>query len=242
MLALLLVIGPIGVRATPTESTRQKSVTIAVVRDGPSPGTNIVPLIRQELEALLNEGESVTFRESAEFDAAWNASRAGDVLANALADGEIDIVLVPGPLVGVAALLGELTKPVVSSFPQRFDLYGLFDQENDRSLIPNLSFPLIRHRTLSDLETFLEMVREPTIHVALEEEYIEHLPVIEREIAAFERLLDIEIRFIPVADSAEDALAGLSEEVKAVFLARTPRLDVAERGRLIAGFTERVAV
>jgi len=83
------------------------------------------------------------------------------------------------------------------------------------------------------------MVQEPTIHVALEEEYIENLQVIEKEIAAFERLLDIEIRFIPVTDSAEDALAGLTDTVKAVLLARTPRLDVAERKRLIAGFTQR---
>ena len=238
-LALVLLAGSVGAQGTPVGSAKQKSATIAVVRDGPSPGTDITPLIRQELEALLSDGESVTFREGAEFDAAWDASRAGDVLANALADPEIDIVLVPGTLVGVAALLGELTKPVVSSFPQRFDLYGVFDHENDRSLKPNLGFVLIRHRTLSDLETFLEMVQEPTIHVALEEEYIENLHVIEKEIATFERLLEIEFRFIPVTDSAEDALAGLSEDVKAVFLARTPRLDVAERKRLIEGFNQR---
>jgi len=97
-LALLLVIGSIGVQATPTGSTKQKSVTIAVVRDGPSPGTDIVPLIRQELEALLSEGQNVTFRDSAEFDAAWDASRAADVLANALVDPQIDIVLIPGAI------------------------------------------------------------------------------------------------------------------------------------------------
>jgi len=238
-LTLLLLAGSIGAQGAPAESREQKSVTIAVVRDGPSPGTDIVPLIRQELEILLSEGESVNFRESAEFDAAWDVSRAGHVLSNALADPAIDIVLVPGALVGGAALLGELTKPVVSSFPQRFDLYGVFDQENDHSLKPNLSFALIRHRTLSDLEAFLEMVHEPTIHVALEEAYIGNLQVIEKEIAAFERLLDIEIRFIPVTDSAEAALAGVGEEVKAVLLARTPRLDAAERKRLIAGFNQR---
>ena len=239
VLALLLLSGPIWAQAAPAGSTKQKSVTIAVVRDGSSPGTDIVPLIRQELEALLSEGQSVTFRESAEFDAAWDASRAGKVLANALADAEVDIVLVPGALVGVAALQGDLTKPVVSAFPQRFDLYGIFDYENDRSLKPNLSFALIRHRTLSDLETFLEMVHEPTIHVALEAEYIENLHVIEKEIATFERLLEIEIRFIPVTDNAEAALAGLSEDVKAVLLARTPRLDAAGRKQLIAGFNQR---
>lgn len=218
---------------------RPREVTIAVVRDGPSPGSDIVPLVRQELEALMGQEGSVTFRESAELDAAWDASRATAVLATALADPEIDIVLLPGALVGGAALVSELTKPVVSCFPQRFDLYGIFDQENGRSLKPNLSFTVIRHRTLGDLETLKEMALESTIHVALDKAYIDNLHIIEEEIATLERLLEIDLQFIPVAGRAEDVLAGLSDGVKAVLLARTPRLDATERERLIAGLNQR---
>ena len=60
VLTLLLVTASIVAQDTSTDSTRQKSVTIAVVRDGPSPGTDIVPMIRRELEALLGEGVDIT--------------------------------------------------------------------------------------------------------------------------------------------------------------------------------------
>jgi outer membrane protein TolC len=230
---LALVAGPAIAQDTPTGPSSARTITIAVVQDGPSPGTDIVPMIRQELDALVGGGTTVTYRLAPEYDAAWDGSRVDKALARALEDPEIDIILVTGLLTAEAAVGRELPLPVVSSFPHRADFYRVFDEENDRSLKKNLSFALIPDRTLTDLQTFQEMIPAGVVHVALGREYVDHVKVLEDEVQQFENALGIDIRLLPVTTDVTATLAGLTEGVQGVFLARTPRLDASGRRELI---------
>jgi len=238
LLAIAMAIGLAWPQAAHAAG-RGRNATIAVVRDGAEPGTDIVPLIRKELDALLGDGESVTWKDGPAFDAGWDSARIGAVLTAALADPQVDVVLVPGVLAGEAAVRADLTKPVVSAFPQRADLYGVFDQQNDRSLKPNLGFVLIPQRTFSDLDSFRQMATGKVIHVALAEEYLELLDVLATEIEALERALSIELRPIPVGRDVDASLARVGDEVRGVLLARTPRLSAADRSRFIEGLNAR---
>lgn len=239
VLALAMASGLASSQAAPPRPAWGANVTIAVVKDGPSPGTDIVPMIRLELEALLADGENVTFKDGSELDAGWNPTRLERVLAEVLADPDVDIVLLPGALIGAAAVKTELTKPVVSAFPQRADLYGVFDQQNDRSLKDNLSFTLIPQRTLTDLETFRGMISGKVIHFAVAEEYLDLLEILRHEIEQLERALDVELRAVPVTADVDGTLATLGDDIQGILLARTPRLDDNARRRFIEGLNER---
>jgi outer membrane protein TolC len=234
-----LTVGVVAAQGAAGSSRGDRDVTIAVVQDGPSPGTDIVPMIRQELDALLGEGTTVTYRIAPAYNAGWDGSRIDEVLAAALTDPEIDIVLVTGLLTAEAAVRSDLPKPVVSSFPHRSDFYRVFDDLGDRSVKKNLSFALIPNRTLTDLQTFQEMIPAGVVHVALGREYVDHVKVLEEEVREFEKALGIEIRLLPVTADAAESLSGMDTDVRAVLLARTPRLDTDGRRRLIQELNRR---
>lgn len=239
LLLLALTVGVVAAQGAAGDSRGDRDITIAVVQDGPSPGTDIVPMIRQELDALVAEGTTVTYRIAPAYNAAWDGSRIDAVLAAALTDPEIDIVLVTGLLTAEAAVRTDLPRPVVSSFPHRSDFYRVFDDANDRSVKKNLSFALIPNRTLTDFRTFQEMVPAGIVHVALAREYVDHIKVLEAEVRQFEEALGIEIRLLPVTADAAESLSGVDTEVRAVLLARTPRLDADGRRELIEELNRR---
>ncbi len=117
---------------------RTEGTVIAVVRDGPSPARDTAALVESELMELM-PGVEVRFVVSPDFDAGWNADGAEAALQAALADPEIDLVLATGALVTARASAVDLSKPVVSAYLQRMDLFGLRDRESDRCVSSELA-------------------------------------------------------------------------------------------------------
>jgi hypothetical protein len=73
-------------------------VVIAVVRDGPAPGEDVVSLIEEELALHLPRGMAASFKVDPAFDAGWDPDRINMALEKALQDPESDLVLVTGSL------------------------------------------------------------------------------------------------------------------------------------------------
>ena len=162
VLSLLAVavaaIGVIVAQGDYLDPAAGKSFTIAVVKDGPISDEGILELVREELSRLVTETE-LHLKEDPSFDAGWQAARAGEALTHALEDPEVDIILAVGALVTQAAAQMPLSKPVVSSFVARDDLFGVTDLEGDHSSTANLSTVLVPLQAETDLATFFGLVR-----------------------------------------------------------------------------------
>ena len=116
--ALIALAGPGLASAQEGDAGVQGDRTvIAVVRDGPSPGWPIQELIAEQLGRLMPESD-IEFRGAPEFDGGWSLDGVSAALDQALADTEIDFVVVTGAIGTAAANRRELDKPVLSSFPQ----------------------------------------------------------------------------------------------------------------------------
>ena len=216
-------------------------VTIAVVQDGSGPESGVVERIERELPEHLARGISVTFRREAAFDAGWDPDRVPLVLQAALDDPEVDLVLAVGSLLTAHAARPEirLSKPVVSTFVQRADIFRLPYSEEDGSLKHNLAFTAVPHRAGRDLSTFLEMVGFRTLHVAASVEDLDQLGQLREGLQGYERGLGISIKMVPVTSDIAGALSRLEADVEAVYVTRLQRLSEDERGELIDGLNAR---
>ena len=224
----------------PLDPAAGRSVTIAVVSEGPSPGDTLDAAIEAELQALLGpSGANVRFKAVAEFDAGWQAGRMQAALQAALDDPETDYVLTRGLLITQAATQMELTKPVVSAFVQRLDLFKVADIQGDRSLKENLSFILIPNRADTDLRAAAELEDERTFHVVIAEEYLEQLTDLDAEIRGIEAAADITIAAIPITGDVSESLARVPENTRGVTLVSTPRFTLADRIRFITELAAR---
>ena len=215
-----------------------KSFTIAVVKDGPVPDEGILELIREELSRLVTETE-LHLKEDPSFDAGWQATRAGEALAQALADPEVDIVLAVGALVTQAAAQMPLSKPVVSSFVARDDLFGVTDLEGDHSSTPNLSTVMVPLQAETDLASFFGLVRFDVVHVAIEEQYAAHLRLLDERAREVESRVGLKIEFLPIGLDPEASVAAAGDRLQAVLLDETPRLSEAQRGQLLRALNDR---
>jgi outer membrane protein TolC len=218
----------------------RRSVTIGVVSDGPSPGDTLRDLIEMELRQLLAErGVELTFKSPPEFDAGWQAARMGQALRAALDDPEVDLMLTTGLLTTQAATRATLGKPVVSSILQRLDLFSLADLEGNRSLKENLSFVLLANRVQGDLEAMREMEKPSRVHVAVPEEVVDQLDVLDSEIEALESVMGIDLVILSLSPDLAVSLAAVDSTVEAVLLGPTPRYSSLQRQELVSGLTER---
>jgi outer membrane protein TolC len=231
-------------RATAQEPTLDPGVgmsaTIAIVRDGPSPGDTLELLIQRELDAL-NAGLQIelTFKSLPEFDAGWQADRMQPALQAALDDPEVDFVLTTGMLITQAATQMELTKPVVSAFRQSIDLFSIADLEGDRSLKEGLTFVLIANRVEGDLASLADLEDLARVTVALPAEHAEQLTTLDAEVAALEAASGLGLDIVPLSADVAQSLSRLSPDVEAVLLASTPRYTTSQRSEFIRGLTER---
>jgi len=218
------------------------TVVIAVVRDGPPAGEDLVPEdlvpeIEEELAKHLQIGTSARFKSTPSFNAGWDVARVPGALASALADPETDIVLVTGPLATAVAAEMELGKPVVSAFLQPADVFRMpFGKEN-RSLRTNLAFMVLSQSAERDIEAFRSLTPFESLHILVGAEFVAGLDVSSAQLRTAAEALGIRIEIVPVSPDDDTDLAALGSNVEAVYLTAMPRFSSETRRRLIAGLT-----
>ncbi len=241
MVLLLLAVAwsAAGSAGAGTAGVTARTVTVAVVRDGPSPGPGLVPEIRTELERLASGEFVIRFKEDDAFDGRWNADRAAEAVQAALDDPEVDIVLVKGGLTAAAAAGLEPVKPVLDAFVQRPDLYTIVPVKGDRSEKDGLAVVEIPQRVLTDLVALKDMVHPEAIHVAVPRAYLEQLPVLGDELRTLSTALGLPLEPLPVGDEPAADLDAAGGSVQAVLLTATPQLGTAGRRQLIEALNAR---
>jgi len=221
----------------PAAADEVREVVIGVVRDGPHPGMDLVPSVERELAGHLRPEERTVFREGFEGD--WTVEGADRVLRAALADATIDLVLITGPLGGLAAVRIEpLVKPVLSCFVTSDGTIGE-PIRNGRSGKTNLSFITLGNRIRSDLETFRDLIGFSSVHVAVSPKEIDGFSEVRTRIEETALTVGIHIVPVEVPRETDDPIAGFGPDVKAVYVTGMTQLSPTERERLFERLTAR---
>lgn len=217
-------------------------VTIAVVRDGPgSYCDELVGRIKQELQILTAGEFDVSFKEIPAFDAGWKVRRVSGVLKAALEDPESSVVLVMGVLVAQNAgrQFGNLPKPVLCGFVMDADTLELQYDEAGHSTVSNFSFVVTPLRASHDLQALHDLVPAPVTHVLIDAKLSEGIRNLESAAARFEERLKFSLEFVPMNESAEEALAALPADAVAVYFTPPLRMSDDEQQKLIDGLNAR---
>lgn len=236
-IVMLLAVGMFLV--TPSHARPpQGSITIGVVRDGPSYQDELTTRIEDQVKLLLPPGVSVTFKAAEAFNADWDFTRVDDALQAAIADPDVDYVLVTGFLssLGVAGGKIPLTKPVISSYPQPEDLVNLPVSADGKSLVKNYAFVVVPLQLQSEIEAFKMLISFDTLYVAIDNEIVDRARSYRDEIETFERENAIHVEFLPIYRDAARNAAEIDSTMQAVLLTYAPRLTIAERQQLIEQF------
>ena len=214
-------------------------VVIAVVRDGPPPGEDVIPMIEQELALHLPRGTTARFKVDPAFDAGWDPDLINGALEKALQDSETDLVLVTGSLGTAAAVRMELEKPVVSAYLQRADLFPLPSAEDDRSPVENLVYMVQSHRAAREVQVFRSLADFDTLHVLAGAEEVPLFVISEKRLAQAQESAGLTLGVVAVSTDVEATLASLPASAEAAYVTALPRLSRSERKDLIDGLTKR---
>ena len=239
ILTLMLVSGPAWASQGPGRAAGGPTVTVAVVRDGPAAGEDLARAVERELRSLAGEAFEVRFVEAPELNGGWNADGTARALRKALDDSTVDMVLVTGALGAQAAAAAAPSKPVVSGFPQRPDLFAILPRKGDRSAEERVCFVTIPHRVLGDLVAFRDMVHPRTIHVAVPEAYAEELPGLRGELHELATALGLPLEILPLGTDPVASLDAAGPSVEAVYLADMGQTLPGDRRLLIQTLNDR---
>lgn len=219
----------------------ERLVTIAVVRDGPTQELDHVKLLEAELGKHLPGGIRVVFKEDPGFNAQWNPERYRTVVENALNDPEVDLIVLIGDLTTQQAAKPDLllTKPVVSSYVQRADVFNIPYSPEEGSLKQNLGLILIPGRIERAIQAFQRMIPIERVNFILDQQAVENLENLASLVQEFETRLKLKITMIPLSKNIEETLSLLDETAEVTVVGRTPQLSAAERKNLFRELTLR---
>ena len=237
--AIVLIAAATAAQLRPTDPGAGRSVTIAVVRDGPMP-EDFSTRVESELRQVAARDTELNFVRTPELDGQWDAAHAREALSRALNDPDVDYILAVGAAVSAAAAELPLSKPVVATFVQRPDFGGLHEQANNRSQTENLVFMELPHLIETDFESLRNIFPFPeTAHLFLPASYIGASDVFDAEIRALEQTVGVRIELVSLGDGVSGAVASLPTDVVVAFVGRTPQWSTPDRGEFFEALTAR---
>ncbi|WP_309396269.1 TolC family protein [Cerasicoccus maritimus] len=204
------------------DETVNPTLTIAIVRDGPSYILDaMIDEVKRETTALLKSKHNIVFREDADFNANWFPGGARLALKRALDDPSVDVVLLQGyfSLEEAASGVVELTKPCIGAYVQDPKIVAPFIQ-NGRSTIDNLYVIVSDISLHDDVKQFQELVGFKKVLYAVTDAYLQDLEndgPVKALLQQIDQELGVEHGFIPLSSTAADSLQATPERAEAVF-------------------------
>jgi outer membrane protein TolC len=215
-------------------------VNIGVVVDGPWRG-NLEARQRtiDEVTALTQGEFDVRFPDEAYLIGDWTLASAGANLDRLLGDPEVDLVITWGLLASHAVCSYEsLSKPVIAPVIIDTDLQGL-PYDNGTSGRTNLNYVTFPDNLTDEILIFLDIVSFEHVAILTNAALVDAIPELPERTSRSLAGLGVEFDFVPVGNSADDALSRISEEVDAVFSWPLFQLSPSEFQRLVNGLNER---
>lgn len=218
----------------------QQAVTIGTVNDGPYYRVDdIHAMFQREIRAILSGEYEVRFPDDKHLVGDWTleSSRAG--LAQLLADPDVDVVLALGIMAGAEATQrGPFPKPVIAPFIIDSEVPGL-PFENGASGVRNLAYLASPGSLERDLKAFIEITDFRKLVVVGARTILASFDRLEPYIAQVATTLGLEVSFVRVADSVDDALAAIPDDAEAAYLLPILELPPQDVDRLIQGINAR---
>jgi outer membrane protein TolC/ABC-type uncharacterized transport system substrate-binding protein len=216
-------------------SAQSRVVRIGVVIDGPWEQNDAVRRMTEREIRTLTEGEfDVQFLAEKLVTADWTAASVRSAIDQMLADPEVDLLLAMGVLASQdVSTRGDLPKPVIAPFVIDAELQGLPSQ-NGASGVKNLNYLSLPARAVTDLRLFREIVPFDEVTIVLNKEAWDSNPQLSDRVRDTLREMDIQATLVPVERSIDSALAVLTPQTQAVYVAPLLHLLPGEFDRLIA--------
>jgi outer membrane protein len=231
--ALLLAVVAVALSAATVEA---RTVTIAVVRDGPSEMNDIVEGIRPELVHLVGQQHDVVFDFSDDYDAMWDPARMKTVVQNALRNKSVDMILGIGILVTQEAARPDLTltKPFVSATILNGDIPKIEFSEVDKSLKDDLCLVVWPRRVDSDVDVVKTLSHPDKLYVGIDEVIAQNLADFGSAMTAYGELYGLEIVPIYLSNEWRGVIEQIDPTDAVFYILDTPRLSTAERRSFVA--------
>ena len=190
-------------------------------------------VLKGEILELMKEDASVIFVEP-KTKTNWTLEGAETALKEGLADRNVDMIIVSGPMTGVAAgRVAKLSKPVLIPYAAP-ELQGL-PRDGNRSGRKNLAYIaglLNFERNISQLR---EIIRFDRMTLIVGEEVVKHLDSPERPIQIASQHLGVRTSLVIANGGAEATLAAIPEDTEAVYIGPIFKWSDEEMQRLIDG-------
>lgn len=217
----------------------RRSVAIGIVSDGPIERDDLRPVLRQEIQTLLQSANQVSFPEAWNLEGDWTVAGVDKQIARALSAKDLDVVLTVGLMSSTAiARRGPLPKPVIAVTVIDREVMGI-PEKDGASGVKNLAYITTPAPLRRDLEAFHGLRPFTKVAILAAQEMLESVPEIPANALKSVEGLGLEIALIPVGASAQAALAALPADVEAVYVAPLVTLADQEFDKLVQGLIDR---
>ncbi|MGB5284295.1 MAG: hypothetical protein WBN29_07275, partial [Polyangiales bacterium] len=190
-------------------------------------------LLKSEILDLMKEDASVTF-VGPKTKTNWTLEAAEAALKEGLADRNVDMIIVSGPMTGVAAgRIAKLSKPVLIPYAAP-ELQGL-PRDGNRSGRRNLSYIAGLLNFERNINQLRDIIRFDRMALIVGEEVVQHLDSPERPIQVASQHLGVQTSLVVADGGAETTLAAIPEDTEAIYIGPIFKWSDEEMQRLIDG-------
>ncbi|MGB5809821.1 MAG: TolC family protein [Polyangiales bacterium] len=219
------------------QNPRKRTFRIMIVSDGQSEMfSDRERMLKDEIVELLQEDANVVF-VTPKTQPDWVYERVEQAVREAMADRSVDLVIISGPMAGVAVgRIEKLNKPVIIPYAAPA-LQGL-PEDGNRSGRRNLCYITGLINFERELQQFEEIVRFERLTLVVGEEVVGHLDHPEAPVQEASRALGIRTRLLVVKGGPEEALNALPEESDAVYIGPLFRWTGAQAQTFIDGLNQ----
>ena len=217
-----------------------QTVRIAIVLDGPVKREVLRSAqIKKEIKNLISGEFDIVFPQDKMLHGNWKVDRIKEVLQQLLDDPEVDLIIANGLLSShQAAQFESLSKPVIAPVIVDRILQEL-PYRNGVSGRHNYVYISDNRTVAQDLRQFHQLLPFRHLAIIVDPLFLDALPQLKGVTHSIQRELGFELTFLPVADSLVDGLAGLPDEVEAVYVPPLLRFSKTELEELARGLIER---
>jgi len=236
---VILTLGVLTLVSSPVEAQgpRKRTFRIMLVADGESVQfTNREQTLKDEIFEILKEDANVVFL-TPKTKTNWTYERAEAAVKEALVDRSVDLVIIWGPLSGVAVgHIEKLRKPVIIPYAAP-DLQGL-PHDGNRSGRRNLAYVTGLLNFEKELRQLRDIVPYHRLAFIIGEEVISHLEDPENPVQVASRSVGVETRLVIATGGPEETLNAIPEDSDAVYIGPIFRWSDAEMQTLIDGINQ----
>lgn len=241
-LALLLCLGAFknGVAAD-TESGLPVT-TLGIAREGSCERySRLRKKTKKTLDYLIADTAKVIFKTPPVLNCQWKSSSFKRVLQAALADEDLDIILLEGA--GLAAYATsskiEFDKPIITALIHDPDIIGLPYDKKGFSTRKNFLFFGVPGQFKADLKNFKKLIHFKKLCVVFDAQLLKIFPEINKNIKKVAEELNFRVKIIPAGPKAQSVLKQFDKNTEAVYLTPVSKMSSQEEQLLIEGINQK---